>query len=215
MLFDLDGTLADSAGDLAGALNRVRADHGLPAMDVADLRIHASSGARGLLGAGMDVVPADPRYAELRDRFLAYYELGLAQTTTLFTGVLPLLDAIEARGLRWGIVTNKHARFTLPVVAALALSPRAAVVVSGDTTPHPKPHPAPLLHAATAMGVAAERCVYVGDDLRDVEAGRAAGMATIVADYSYMGTAGDPATWNATGRIAQPLDLLRWLPGRA
>ncbi|MFO1324261.1 MAG: phosphoglycolate phosphatase [Burkholderiales bacterium] len=214
VLFDLDGTLADSAGDLAAALNRIRADHGLPPVPVADLRAHASSGARGLIGAGMGITPDDARYGELRDAFLAYYQLCLAETTTLFEGVAPLLDAIEMRGLRWGIVTNKHARFTVPVVAALSLAQRAAVVVSGDTTPHAKPHPAPLLHAAASLRVASGRCVYVGDDLRDVEAGRAAGMATIVADYGYMGTAGDPGTWPATGRIARPLELLDWLPER-
>jgi N-acetyl-D-muramate 6-phosphate phosphatase len=212
VLFDLDGTLADSAGDLALALNRVRADHGLPPVPAATLRGHASSGARGLLYAGMGVTPEHANYAELRDAFLSHYTECLAETTQLFADVDALLTAIEGRGLRWGIVTNKHARFTVPVVAALRLDRRAAVVVSGDTTPHPKPHPAPLLHAAEALRIAPAACVYVGDDLRDVEAGHAAGMATIVASYGYMGTGGDPARWPATGWIAQPLDLLDWLP---
>ena len=212
VLFDLDGTLADSAGDLALALNRVRADVGLPPVPPAPLRAYASSGARGLLEAGMGVTPAHGEYEALRRAFLAHYERCLADTTRLYAGVTDLLDAIEARGLAWGIVTNKHARFTAPVVAALALAPRAGVVVSGDTTPNPKPHPAPLLHAARALDVAPDRCVYVGDDLRDVEAGRAAGMATIVAGYGYLGHAGDPAQWPATGWIDRPLDLLDWLP---
>lgn len=212
VLFDLDGTLADSAGDLALALNRVREGVGLPPVPVAPLRPYASSGARGLLEAGMGVTPAHAGYEELRQAFLAHYEQCLAETTRLYDGVAELLDAIEARGLAWGIVTNKHARFTGPVVAALALAPRARVVVSGDTTPNPKPHPAPLLHAADVLSVAPDRCVYVGDDLRDVEAGRAAGMATIVAGYGYLGTSGDPAHWPATGWIDRPLDLLRWLP---
>ena len=212
VLFDLDGTLADSAGDLALALNRVRADAGLPPVPAAPLRAYASSGARGLLEAGMGVTPAHAGYDALRHAFLAHYERCLADTTRLYEGVAELLDTIEARGLAWGIVTNKHARFTVPVVAALALAPRARVVVSGDTTPNPKPHPAPLLHAAAALAVAPEACVYVGDDLRDVEAGRAAGMATIVAGYGYMGQSGDPAQWPATGWIARPLDLLDWLP---
>ncbi len=212
VLFDLDGTLADSAGDLALALNRVRAGAGLPPVPVAGLRAHASSGARGLLAAGMGVTPEHPDYDALREAFLAHYAACLAQTTHLFAGIADLLDAIETRALRWGVVTNKHTRFTRPVVAALGLAPRAGVVVSGDTTPHAKPHPAPLLHAAQALGVAPEACVYVGDDLRDVEAGRAAGMATIVAGYGYMGTGGDPAQWPATGWIATPLELLDWLP---
>lgn len=214
VLFDLDGTLADSAPDLAHALNRVRAARGFPPVAVESLRAHASSGARGLLAAGMGVTPAHPEYDELREEFLRYYEEGLALSTQLFAGVLPLLAAIEARGFGWGIVTNKHTRFTRPVVAALALDERAGVVVSGDTTPHAKPHPAPLLHAADALRVPPASCVYVGDDLRDVEAGRAAGMATIVANYGYMGTAGDPREWPATGWIETPLDLLAWLPTR-
>jgi phosphoglycolate phosphatase len=212
VLFDLDGTLADTAEDLTGALNRVRGDHGLPPVMVAQLRGHASSGARGLIGAGMGVAPDDPRYRDLRDAFLAYYADGLAITTRLFDGIAPLLAALEARGIRWGVVTNKAERFTVPVVAALGLAERAAVVVSGDTTPHPKPHPAPLLHAAGMLGVAANCCVYVGDDLRDVQAGNAAGMATIVAAYGYLGEEGDASDWPATGWIDAPGELLAWLP---
>jgi N-acetyl-D-muramate 6-phosphate phosphatase len=212
VLFDLDGTLADSAGDLALALNRVRGDHGLPSVPAAGLRGYASSGARGLLYAGMGVTPEHANYATLRDAFLTHYTACLAETTHLFDGIDALLTTIEARGLQWGIVTNKHTRFTAPVVAALRLDKRAAIVVSGDTTSHPKPHPAPLLHAADALQIAPAACVYVGDDLRDVEAGQAAGMPTIVAGYGYMGTGGDPALWPATGWIAQPLELLDWLP---
>jgi len=212
VLFDLDGTLADSAGDLAGAVNRIRADRGLPPVSVDTVRPHASAGARGLLGAGMGVRPDDPEYPRLRDRFLEYYAVGLANTTALFDGVAHMLDALDARGLRWGIVTNKAERFTAPVVAALGLSARASAVVSGDTTAHPKPHPAPLLHAATIMAVDASKCVYVGDDLRDVIAGNAAGMSTIVAEYGYLGESGSADDWPATGWIAEPLALLEWLP---
>ncbi len=212
VLFDLDGTLADSARDLASALNRVRADQGLAAVPIDELRAHASSGARGLLGAGMGVTPENPRYLALRDAFLAHYAACLAETTRLFDGVPELLDAIEARGLLWGIVTNKHTRFTGPVVSALQLATRAGVIVSGDTTTHPKPHPAPLLHAAATIATAPEACVYVGDDLRDIEAGVAAGMPTIIAAYGYMGTADDPSRWPAIGSITHPLELLDWLP---
>jgi 2-phosphoglycolate phosphatase len=215
VLFDLDGTLADSAGDLALALNRIRESRGLAPIPVSELRPYASSGARGLLHRGMDVTPAHPEYPELRERFLANYEACLSETTTLFDGVADTLDAIEGRGLRWGIVTNKFERFAIPVVAALGLARRAAVVVGGDTTPHAKPHPAPLLHAAQAMKVAPSACVYVGDDLRDVEAGTAAGMATIGAGYGYMGVGGDPRRWPATGWIDRPRDLIDWLPASA
>jgi len=212
VLFDLDGTLADTAGDLAGALNRLRADRGLAPVPVQSLRAHASSGARGLLGAGLGVAPDHADYPALRDAFLAYYEQGLAVTTRLFDGVAALLDALDARGLRWGVVTNKAQRFTGPVVQALGLAPRAGVVVSGDTTAHAKPHPAPLLHAAAALRLDASACVYVGDDLRDVVAGNSAGMATIVADYGYLGESGSSEGWPATGWIDRPLDLLDWLP---
>lgn len=215
VLFDLDGTLADSAGDLALALNMIREARGLDPVPDVDLRPYASSGARGLLHRGMGLTPDHPEYVALRETFLANYEGCLATRTTLFAGVSGLLDAIEARGLVWGIVTNKHMRFTRPVAAALGLAPRAHVVVAGDTTPHPKPHPAPLLHAAQALRIEPARCVYIGDDLRDIEAGNAAGMATIVAGYGYMGVGGDARRWPATGWIDRPLDLLDWLPGTA
>jgi len=212
VLFDLDGTLADTAGDLALALNRVRADRRLPPVPLADLRAHASSGARGLLGAGMGITPESANYEELREAFLAHYSACLAETTVLFAGVAELLDALEQRRMRWGIVTNKFSRYTGPVVNALALADRASTVVSGDTTPHAKPHPAPLLHAAAELRVPPSRCIYVGDDLRDIVAGNAAGMPTIVAEYGYMGNGGTSDTWPATGWIADPLALLHWLP---
>ena len=163
----------------------------------------------------MDVTQGHPEYAALRELFLANYEACLARDHDAVRGCPRPLDAIEARGLRWGIVTNKVERFTIPVVAALGLAQRAAVVVGGDTTPYAKPHPAPLLHAAQAMRVAPSACVYVGDDLRDIEAGIAAGMATIVAGYGYMGVGGDPRRWPATGWIDSPRDLVAWLPARA
>ena len=214
VLFDLDGTLADSAGDLAAALNCVLADAGLPPATFDAVRAHASSGARGMLHAGMGVTADDPRYSSLRDAFLDYYAAHLAETTRLFDGVEPLLTHLSTHGFRWGIVTNKHTRFTGPVTNALALTGRAGVIVSGDTTPHAKPHPAPLLHAAAALRCAPDQCVYVGDDLRDIEAGIAAGMPTLAAAYGYVGTGTDVARWPATGVIRKPMDLLAWLPER-
>jgi phosphoglycolate phosphatase len=214
VLFDLDGTLADSAGDLAIAVNRIRAERGLEPVSAGSLRPHASAGARGLLGAGMGVTPDDADYPSLRDTFLAYYAAGLDRTTRLFDGVAELIDALDERALAFGIVTNKATRFTQRVVAALGLDRRAAAIVSGDTTAHPKPHPAPLLHAAALLRVAPEACVYVGDDLRDVTAGNAAGMATIVAEYGYLGEQGCADDWPATGWIDRPLALLNWLPTR-
>ncbi|MDE2358055.1 MAG: HAD-IA family hydrolase [Betaproteobacteria bacterium] len=212
VLFDLDGTLADTAGDLALAVNRIRRVRGLEPLPVEALRAHASAGARGLLGAGMGVAPDHADYPQLRDEFLANYAAGLAMTTRLFDGVAALLRELDARMLRWGIVTNKATRFTQPVVEALGLDARAGVIVSGDTTAHPKPHPEPLLHAARLLEVDASQCVYVGDDLRDVIAGNAAGMSTIVAEYGYLGNPASADEWPATGWIAEPLALLQWLP---
>jgi phosphoglycolate phosphatase len=215
VLFDLDGTLADTAGDLAGALNCVRADRGLPPLPVGALRAHASAGARGMLQAGMGIGPRDAAFDALRSAFLAHYAHCLAETTRLFDGVAELLDALEVRGLPWGIVTNKATRFTSPVAAALGLDARARTIVSGDTTPHAKPHPAPMHHAARVIGVPPEQCVYVGDDLRDILAGNAAGMATLVARWGYMG-AGEPHDrWPAIGGADAPLALLDWLPTRS
>jgi phosphoglycolate phosphatase len=211
VLFDLDGTLADTAGDLAAALNRVRADHGRPPMPVEALRIHASAGARGLLAAGMGLAPEDEGYAAARDAFLMHYAAGLTQTTRLFDGVEPMLEALEARGIAWGIVTNKAERYTGPVVVALGLAHRAGTIVCGDTTPHPKPHPAPLLHAASALRLPPSRIAYVGDDRRDVDAGNGAGMATLVANWGYLGNGEPPSAWPAQGWLDAPGDLIAWL----
>jgi 2-phosphoglycolate phosphatase len=195
-------------------VNRMRRERGLVPVPVANVRPYASSGARGLLFAGMGIAPDDPEFPSLRDAFLLHYESCLAETTHLFPGVGKLLDALESRGLAWGIVTNKAARFTEPVVAALKLDRRAKAIVSGDTTPHPKPHPEPLLHAARALDVPPQRCVYVGDDLRDVQAGIAAGMPTLVARWGYLGTGEPHEKWPATGGADRPLDVLDWLPAR-
>lgn len=208
VLFDLDGTLADTAGDLAAALNAVRAECGLDPIDAAALRAYASAGARGMLGAGMGLTPTDDRYERLRESFLGHYATMLAQTTRLFDGVDDLLTELDQRGLPWGIVTNKVGRFTTPVVAALGLERRARTVICGDTTPHPKPHPAPLLHAAQALLVSPENCIYVGDDLRDVVAGNAAGMGSIIAGWGYLGGEQHPSTWPAAASAARPADLL-------
>jgi phosphoglycolate phosphatase len=212
VLFDLDGTLADTAPDLAAALNRVRSDRGLPPLPYLALRPFASHGARGLIGAGFGFAPVDPEFAALRDAFLAHYEAALCVDSALFDEVLPLLDAIEARGLGWGIVTNKLTRYTLPLLDQLQLSPRARAVVCGDTTPHAKPHPAPLLHAAQALGVLPAQCLYVGDAQRDIEAGVAAGMPAIVARYGYIESGDTPDAWPAIGHIDRPIALLDWLP---
>ncbi|HVP87089.1 MAG TPA: HAD-IA family hydrolase [Casimicrobiaceae bacterium] len=212
VLFDLDGTLADTAADLAAAVNRIRADRELPPLAVPLLRPHASDGTRGMLDAGLGVRRGDPEFDALKDAFLENYQSALCEHTRLFPDAERVLDEIERRGLRWGIVTNKAARFTLPLLEQLDLVRRAATIVCGDTTAQPKPHPAPLLHAAAALQLDASLCVYVGDAERDVTAARAAAMKAIVASYGYIHTDARPESWAPDGFIASLPALLDWLP---
>lgn len=209
ILFDLDGTLADTAPDLAGAMNRLRIARGLEPTPYERLRPVASAGARGLIGAAFGLTPGDEGYEELRVGFLDNYASALAVDSRLFDGIPALLDGLRGHGIAWGIVTNKAARFTEPLVQLIGLD-HAACVISGDTAAHPKPHPAPLLEAARRLQLAPEQCWYVGDDLRDIEAGRAAGMLTVAAAWGYCGHA-EPTTWQADKLIATPLDLLSLL----
>ena len=211
VLFDLDGTLVDTAEDLATALNRCRDRRGLPPTPLQELRPWTSHGARGLIGRAFGLAPSDPGYEELRAEFLDYYEQAVCVHSRLYEGVEQTLQAIEASSLQWGVVTNKPARFTAPLLRALGLESRAACVVSGDTAARPKPDPAPILHALEACSVRAFDCVYIGDDPRDVQAGRAAGVRTVAAAYGYLGGADDVSAWGADLVIERPQDLLRWL----
>ena len=211
VLFDLDGTLIDSAPDLAGAANDLRAAHGLPPLPLEYFRPMVGSGARGMVGVAFDIGPQHERFAELRDDFLRRYEQRMTQQTRVFEAVLPLLDALERRHHPWGIVTNKAARFTDPLVRSLGLHPRAATVVAGDTTPHSKPHPAPLLEAARQVGLPPSECMYVGDDVRDVQAGHAAGMTTVVAAWGYLGVGEPIEAWGAEHIVRTPGELLNLL----
>jgi N-acetyl-D-muramate 6-phosphate phosphatase len=206
ILFDLDGTLADTAPDLADAVNSLRMARGLAPTPYPLLRPFASAGARGLIGAAFQLQPADAGYEELRVAFLDNYEENIARKSHLFEGINALLDNLGETGIAWGIVTNKAARFTEALVPKIGLH-QAGCVISGDTTPHSKPHPAPLLEAARRLGMEAADCWYVGDDLRDIQAGQAAGMATIAAAWGYCGVIGLD-TWGADAIMATPLDLL-------
>lgn len=208
VLFDLDGTLADTAPDLAAALNRLRNECGLPALPDAELRPHTSAGARGMIGAGFGLTPGHTDYPALVERFLALYADALCVHTRLFDGMAELLARLEAAGLPWGIVTNKAARFTEPLMQQLGLSDRAASIVSGDSVPNPKPDPAGLRLAAQTMGLAPEACVYIGDDERDIIAARAAAMRSVTAAYGYLGCAKPHAQWGADHTIHHPLELL-------
>ncbi|HQR53213.1 MAG TPA: HAD-IA family hydrolase [Burkholderiales bacterium] len=213
VLFDLDGTLADTAPDLARALNLQRTVRGLLPLPVSYLRRYASMGARGLIRAGFDLDPADDRFRALCDEFHELYALDVCRETRLFPGMERVLDWLEAHGLAWGIVTNKIERYTLPLVKALGLDARARTVVSGDTTPRAKPHAEPLLFACGRCGIAPSDCLYVGDDERDVQAAHAAGMRVAVARYGYLGSERPPETWGADALIDAPTDLLPYLSG--
>jgi len=212
VLFDLDGTLLDTAPDLAGALNRALGESGRPEITLAALRPSVSHGARAMLRAAVDLDPDGPEFDALLQRFLAHYRSGLCRETRLFPGMEDVLDTMEERRVAWGIVTNKVSSFTDPLLEKLCLAGRAGCVVCGDTTAESKPHPAPLLHACRQLGAAPERCIYVGDAPRDIEAGRRAGMRTLVALFGYIGPGDEPGAWGADGTIAAPGELLAWLP---
>ena len=211
VLFDLDGTLIDSAPDLAGAGNDMRVARGLAPYPLTHFRPMVGSGARGMVGRAFGVGPHEEEFAALRDEFLQRYEARMTQETRVFDGMLSVLDAFDARAMPWGIVTNKATRFSDPLVRALGLLSRAATLVCGDTTPHSKPHPAPLLEAARRIGVDATNCIYVGDDLRDVQAGRAAGMTTIAVEWGYLGEGEAIDAWGADHLVQTPHDLLKLL----
>jgi phosphoglycolate phosphatase len=207
-LFDFDGTLADTAADLARALNRLRTARNLADLPLEDLRPHASGGARGLIGAGLGILPEDPEFPGLRAAFLAHYAAEICVHTRLFPGMAELLAGLDAHGLRWGIVTNKSTNLTWQLVKELGLDARAACVVCGDTTPHLKPHPASLLHAAHELALAPRDCVYLGDDLRDIQAARSAGMRCVAVGWGY---GSGLSSWNADAVIERPPDLLEFL----
>ena len=210
VLFDLDGTFADTAPDLCRALNRMRDSRGLPPVPLESARPVTSMGARGMLNVGFELTPADAAYAEMREEFLRLYEEELCCDSVLFSGMEDVVRGITSRGLRWGIVTNKAERYARPLVATLAPDLECACIVGGDTTPHLKPHPASLLAACQLLEIAPAEAIYVGDDERDVLAGRAAGMATVAVRYGYL-NGGAPERWGADAVIERPRDLLALL----
>ena len=207
VLFDLDGTLIDSAPDLGAAADKMRTDRGLPSLDYALYRPMAGSGARGMLEIAFGMGPEHPDYENFKEEFLSNYEKAMTVHSVIFDGVQDLLLHLQELGLRWGVVTNKSQRFTLPLTAQIPLFASAQAIVSGDTTPHAKPHPEPLFEAARRMQLSPEQCWYVGDDERDIVAGKAAGMATVAAHYGYLGSQAEVLSWGADHIIHSPLAL--------
>lgn len=211
VLFDLDGTLIDSAPDLGSAADQMRTDRGLPSLPLSQYRPMVGAGARGMISVAFAVTPEDAGFEALKEEFLANYEQRLTRHTRIFDGVAELIERIGLAGLKWGVVTNKAARFTVPLTRAMPLFGTAQTIISGDTMPYAKPHPAPLFEAARQLDLLPERCVYVGDDERDMIAGRAAGMPTVAAAYGYLGGTTDIKHWNADFTIPVPLALLNLL----
>jgi len=212
VLFDLDGTLIDSAPDLGAAADHMRVIRGMSSLPLSAYRPLAGAGARGMLSVAFGMAPDHADYEAMKEEFFCTYEQRLTQSTYAFDGVAELIATIVSRGMKWGVVTNKAARFTDPLTRAMPLFADAGAVVSGDTTPHAKPHPLPLLEAAKRLHIPASRCLYVGDDERDIIAGIAAGMPTVAACYGYLGDKVDTQTWGAQAEIQTPLELLNLLP---
>jgi phosphoglycolate phosphatase len=208
VLFDLDGTLIDSAPDLGAAADRMRTVRGLAPLPLEHYRPVAGAGARGMLGIAFRMTPDHPDYPLFRDEFFSNYAACMTERTHAFAGIPELIEQLRGRGLAWGVVTNKSARFTLPLTQQMQLFQTCATVVSGDTTPHAKPHPAPLLEAARQLRLEPSRCIYVGDDERDIVAGLAAGMGTVAARYGYLGSHKDVDLWGAHAHISDPLELI-------
>jgi len=207
VLFDLDGTLIDSAPDLGAAVDKMRVDRGLASLPLSHYRPMAGAGARGMIGLAFGFTPEHPEYDAMKEEFFVNYEACMTERTFAFEGVSQMIEALVAAKLPWGVVTNKSKRFAEPLTQAMPLFKSAAVVISGDTTPYAKPHPEPLLEAARRLGIAPTACVYVGDDERDIVAGHAAGMKTVAATYGYLGAQSDVQKWQAHASIQSPLEL--------
>ena len=214
VLFDLDGTLIDSAPDLGAAADKMRTDRGLPPLPLEQYRPMAGAGARGMLGVAFGIAPEEPGYDALREEFFVNYERAMTRRTVIFDGIPVLISSLLELGLAWGVVTNKSMRFTGPLTQQIPLFRSAGAIVGGDSTPHAKPHPAPLLEAARRLALEPAHCIYVGDDQRDIAAGRAAGMRTVAATYGYLGSNADVYVWEAHAHIASPLELLALLKSR-
>ncbi len=211
VLFDLDGTLADTAPDLATALNHTLEQHGREPLSLEQIKPAVSHGGAALIRLGFGLESDDSEFELLRQELLSYYSANVSQHTTLFPGMPELLEQLEQRGLIWGVVTNKPAWLTDPLMQQLGLTQRAGSIVSGDTTSHSKPHPEPILHACRQIGSSPAECIFVGDAERDIEAGKSAGTATLIAMFGYLSEHDRPAEWQADGTVERPADILQWV----
>lgn len=209
LFFDLDGTLVDTAPDLAAALNRLLVEENRQPLPLETIRPQASNGSRGLLALGFDLQATDAGFQPLAQRFLEHYAAHLCEHSTLFPGMSELLTALERAAIPWGVITNKPRRFTLPLLAALQLDQRCCAIVSGDECPQPKPDPATILLGCARAGLSAGRHIlYVGDDERDIVAGHAAGCTTVAATWGYPGSLDTVRSWQAEHIVSLPVELL-------
>ena len=211
IFFDLDGTLVDTAPDLAFALNSLLTEQGHAPLPYPSIRPVASNGSAGLLGLGFGITPQQDSYRPLQQRFLELYQQNIARKSSLFEGMESVINQLEQSGITWGVITNKPAFLTEPLLRALNLTERAACIVSGDTTQYSKPHPAPMLHACELLNVSPEQCVYIGDAQRDIEAGKNANMHTVLARYGYISDQDQPESWQADRIINHPSEILQWI----
>jgi phosphoglycolate phosphatase len=211
VLFDLDGTLLNTAPDLAGALNKTLAHFGYAAVSVNSITPYISYGAAVMIEKALSQAVSETEKALMLAWLLDYYESHIADATHLFTGMPELLNTLEAQGLPWGVVTNKHERMTHPLMHALGLTTRAASIVCGDTTAHSKPHPEPMLTACRQIQVNPEECLYIGDALHDITAGKAANMRTLAATYGYIKPDDQPQDWGADALISHPSEIMDWI----
>lgn len=211
VLFDLDGTLVDTAPDLGYALNTLLEQEGHQPLDHARIRPVASHGSAGLLKLGFGVEKEDPIYPALQQRFLSLYAENIARESALFIGMQQVLDGLSAQGIRWGVVTNKPSFLTIPLMEALQLTDAAACIVSADTTPFSKPHPAPMLHACKLVDTKPIDCIYIGDAERDIQAAHNAHMRSVVALYGYISETDEPEAWQADCMINHPYEILQWI----
>lgn len=211
VLFDLDGTLVDSSPDLGAAADKMRIDRKLASYPLEKYRPLAGAGARGMLEIAFGISPQHNNYEEMREEFFRNYEACMTQNTQPFEGVLSMLQTLEARLIPWGIVTNKMERFAIPLYQQFAWATNCGAMVGGDTTPHAKPHPAPVIEGARQLNVPPEKCLYVGDDLRDIQAGKAAGMYTAAAPWGYLGANNDYTKWGADFILEKPHDIISLL----
>ncbi len=211
VLFDLDGTFADTAPDLADALNKVRDENNLPPLPLESIRLETSNGAHALIKLGFEIDENDSKFSVLKNKLLENYSNSIARYTSLFNGIEELIDKLDQQNISWGIVTNKPERFTNPLMEQLGITQRTNCIVSGNTTAHSKPHPESLIYAAKLLNLAPHECIYIGDAERDIEAARNAGMPSLVAMFGYLGSDDHPETWGADGFIDHPLEALIYL----